>query len=85
MMQQYYMVQLLGEWTVTKRKLSKKTQKVGTFSKSCDFRPPQLRNDYRSTKIHCQMIPLRDVVSILPSNQFKVIPLASTVHTGNLP
>jgi len=36
-------------------------RKKSIFSTSCDFRPPQLCNDYRSTEIHYQMIHLRDV------------------------
>jgi len=40
-------------------KVSRKKRKF--FSTSSDFRPPRLRNDYTSTKIHYQMIPLRDV------------------------
>jgi len=31
------------------------------ISRSCDFRPPSLRNDYRSPEIHYQSDPLPDV------------------------
>jgi len=38
-----------------------KNAKIDFFSTSCDFRPPWLRNDYRSTEIHYQMFLPRDV------------------------
>jgi len=44
--------------------LQKKTQKNPHFSTSCDFTPPKLRNDYRSTEIHDPST--RCLVSFLP-------------------
>jgi len=39
-------------------RFSTKPHKFGFFWTFCDFRPPQLRNDYRSTEICYQIIPL---------------------------